>query len=139
MATNNFYKKALEAFGTAQIDVLGDDLRVLLIDTAFYTADFNTDEFVADIPPSAINAIRSGPLTNKAFPLGVFSADDVALVGVTGPSIEALVIIKWTGSDATSRLILYIDQAKGTLPVSLGGNVDIEWDTPGIFALSQVP
>lgn len=130
---NALFRKAREAFGIAQINLLADDIRVLLTDSS-YTPNINADTFVADIPPSAINPIRSGPLTGRVFPLGVFDADDVILPGVMG-SVRALVIYKHTGSDASSRLIHYIDTAMDTLPTSASGLVEIRWPSAGIFRL----
>lgn len=130
---NVLYNLAREAFGTGQIDMTNDDIRVLLIDLASYTPNFNTDEFLADIPGGAIVA-TSGTLQNPVMPLGVFDADDITVAAVPATSIEALVLYQHTGNSATARLILYIDVGTG-LPVTPSGNVEIQWSGSGIFRL----
>lgn len=130
---NVLYNQARVAFGTALIDLLSHDIRVLLVDTGAYTPNFNTDTFVSDIPGAAIIA-RSDPLAGKTFALGVFDASDITVPAVFGTSVEVLVLYRDTGVDATSRLILYLDTGTG-LPVTPAGDIDIVWSASGIFRL----
>lgn len=138
------YPKAKEKFlnpgtlgttsGTA-IDLIDDNIKVLLIDTADYTYSA-AHEFHSDVAGAAI-VKTSGNLASKTITSGVFDAADVTLTSVTGDVCEAIIIYKDTGTSATSPLIAYIDSGAG-LPVTPGGgNIDIIWDAGAskIFAL----
>jgi hypothetical protein len=87
------------------------------------------DEFLDDIPTEARIA-TSGNLDNKSTLLGVFGADSVTFLTVTGDELEALVIYKDTGDAETSPVIAYLDSAASGLPLTPnGGDIIIGWDT----------
>jgi hypothetical protein len=119
------YDTGRNAFLTGDIDWVNDDIRAILVDTADYTVNAATDEFLDDVPAGAREEISA--LTGKTAVDGVADADDVAFSATSGDDCEAIVLYKHTGSDATSQLIAYIDQAAG-LPVTLGGDVTVRWD-----------
>lgn len=124
---NSRYAKGRQAMLEGSIHWLTDDFKVVLIDTAQYTVDIATDDFLADIPVGARIA-TSGNLANKTSTDGVADADDITITGVPATSIEAFVIYKDTGSAATSPLIAYFDTVTG-FPVTItGGEVQIRWD-----------
>ena len=52
----------------------------------------------------------------------------MTFTSVSGPSIEAIVIYKDTGSEATSPLIAYIDTATGLPITPNGGDIIVTWD-----------
>ncbi|MEU7032716.1 hypothetical protein ABZ958_03395 [Streptomyces sp. NPDC046237] len=112
------------------IDMASDDLRVVIVDTADYTYSAAHD-FLDDVPAGA-RVAASSALGSKTITNGVFDAADVTLNAVTGDSVEAIVLYKHTGSDATASLIAYID---GVSVTPNGGSVQIQWDASGIFAL----
>jgi hypothetical protein len=133
---NALYPKAKEGFLGADIDWAANDIKVVLVDTGAYTYDAAHD-FLADIAAGARIA-TSGNLAGKSITNGVADADDVSITGVTGASVEALVIYQDTGVEATSRLIAYLDTGVTGLPFTPnGGNVAITWDSGAnkIFAL----
>ena len=132
--SNALYGKGKEAFLGADIDWLADNIKVVLVDTAAYTPNFSTDDFLADIP-SGDRIATSGNLASKTSTLGVADAADVTFTAVTGDVSEALVIYKDTGNEATSPLIAYIDTATGLPVTPNGGDITIEWNASGIFAL----
>lgn len=124
---NALYQKALEAFGNAQINWVGDIFKAVLVDTNAYTPDFANHQFLSDVPAPARTNI-SPALSGKANVNGVMDADDQTFFSVSGPQSEALIIFKDTGLDTTSRLICYIDTAGG-LPVTPGGgDIFVVWD-----------
>lgn len=125
---NALYGKGREAFGNAGINWGSDTIKCILVDTGAYTVSIDVDDALADIAAGA----RIGSavtLSSKTNTLGVFDAADISFTGLSSaPSIEALVIFKDTGVEATSTLIAYIDTATG-LPVSAGATqVDVAWD-----------
>jgi len=123
---NALYDKAREAFLNADIDWSADDIRVILVDAADYTFS-SAHEFLASIAGGARVAVTDA-LQNKTATNGAADADDITFSSVTGDASEALVIYKHTGSDATARLIAYIDTGYTGLPVTPnGGNITINW------------
>lgn len=126
---NGLYDKGREAFLNADIDWAVDTIQCILVDTASYTVDLAAHDFLNDVPGGA----RIGSavtLSSKTSTNGVADAADISFTSLVGaPSIEALVIYKSTGVEATSNLIAYIDTATG-LPVSAGATqVDVVWDS----------
>lgn len=133
---NTFYAKGAQGILNDTIQLSTDDIVVLLVDTADYTANFTTDEFIADIPGAAI--VATGPaLASKTFTNGAFdAAEPYAFGAVSGDVSEALVIAQDTGNTATSRLILYIDTTgNASLPITPDGG-DINIDTWGTYIFS---
>lgn len=125
---NALYDAGRQGFLDGSIDWDTDDIRAILIDTALYTVNLATHDFLDDVPGGARVAI-SGALAGKTVAGGVADANDVTFNSVPGPtSIEAVLLYKHTGSDATARLIGYIDTG-GNLPItSNGGNITLTWD-----------
>ena len=122
------YGLTRKAFLDGGIDLLTDDIRVILVDTADYTYSIDVDDFLDDIPAAARVAV-SGAMTTKTTTLGVFDADDITFSAVTGDISEALVIYRHTGVETTSELIAYIDNATGLPVTPNGGDITITWDT----------
>jgi hypothetical protein len=128
---SGLYDKGREGFLDGSIDWDTDDIRAVLVDTADYTVNLATHDYLDDVPSGARVAV-SGALTSKTVTGGVADAADVTLSAVTGDPSEALVIYKHTGTDSTSRLIAYID---GLSVTPNGGPIDIQWNASGIFKL----
>lgn len=125
--SNQMYGKGREKFANGEIDWIDDDIRTVLVDTQTYSVNIDVDEYLDDIPVGE-RVSTSANLTGKNNTLGTLDADDVTFTTVAGDESEALVIIKWTGNEATSPLLAYIDTATG-LPISPnGGDIVIQWD-----------
>lgn len=124
---NALYGLGRQAFLSGDADWLGDDIRVLLVDLADYTPLIDTDEFLSDVPaPARVHV--STALLSKTAALGVANAAGITLVSVTGDPSEALVLYQHTGVDATSRLLVFMDNATG-LPITPdGNNIVIVWN-----------
>lgn len=124
---NIMYDKAYEAFGNGQINWLADTIKVVLVDTGTYTLNAATHEFLSDIPSGA-RVATSAALAGKTNVLGVLDAGDASWPAVAGPSGEAVVIFKDTGTAGTSRLIFYLDTASGLPVTPNGGDINIKWN-----------
>lgn len=115
---------------------LGGTVKVALIDTATYGLNINTaHQFYSDLSGVVGPAQASQPiLANKTFVNGLFN-NTVAttFTGVTGVSVEALVIYIDTGVAGTSRLVAFIDTFTAVTPNS--GDITITWNASGIFQL----
>lgn len=130
-ALYNFGKESL-LLGDISWDT--DDIRVILVDTADYTVNLATDQFLSIIGAPA-RVATSGAFTGKTNADGVADAADVTLSAVTGDPAEALVIYKHTGVEATSILIAYIDSGTNLPVTPNGGDIVIQWNGSGIFAI----
>ena len=110
------------------INILTDDIKTVLVDTATYSVSIDVDEFLDDIPVGE-RVATSGNMASKTSTLGVFDAADITFSSVTGDVSEALVIYKDTGVAATSPLLAYIDGATGLPVTPNGGDTTITWDS----------
>jgi len=124
---NALYDTGRAAFLNGDVDWTADNIKACLVDTASYTVNLATDDFLADIAGGAIIA-TSGNFASKTSAAGVADAADITFTAVTGASCEALVIYKDTGSGATSQLIAYIDTATGLPVTPSGGDITVVWD-----------
>lgn len=133
---NTIYTKAKEKLLTGQINWLSDTIKVALVDSAAYTPNPSTDEFLAGITSGAIVA-TSDPLAGKSATQGIADADDLTIAGVTGSQFEYLVIYKDTGSASTSPLICLIDTATNLPFTPTGGSLTLQFDNGSskIFSL----
>jgi len=107
--TSSVFPKAKEQLLQAGINMSSGDIRAMLVRST-YTYDA-TDEFLADL--GAVDNGRSAALGTKTFTNGVFDAADTTITATAANASNALVIFLHTGSDATARLIAYIDDAVG--------------------------
>lgn len=134
---NALYTLAKKAFLDADIDLLVDNIKVVLIDAADYTVNLSTDQFLSIIPGAA-RVATSANLAGKSTTGGVFDATDVTFTAVAGDVSEALVIYQDTGVEATSRLIGYFDTYTGLPITPNGADINLVWDSGAnkIFALT---
>ena len=124
---NTLFDKGRERFATAALSWTADTLKCILVDTAAYTANFTTHEFLSDISGSAIIA-PAVTLTSKTATGGACDAADSTFTSVAGASIEAIIIYKDTGTAGTSPLIAYIDTATGLPITPNGGDIIVTYD-----------
>jgi hypothetical protein len=121
------YDKGRERFAGGEIAYHTDEIRVQLINVTNYTVSGATHEFLSSVGASA----RVGSpvtLASKTRTNGVLDAADVTFPAVSGLTVGAWIMYKWTGSDATSPLICYMDSTSG-LPLSPnGGAINLVFD-----------
>ena len=114
--------------------LLTGNIRAYLVDSAVYT--YNAiHQSVADVPAGA--RVASGLLGSKTVDNGIFDAGNTTLPAVTGAVSEAIVIALDSGTEATSWLLAFLDQAIGLPVAPTGGDIVIQWDDgpSKIFAL----
>lgn len=124
---NTLYDKARQRYLEAQLNMLTDTVKVLLVDTGMYSANFAGHEFLADVPISS-RVTTPVTMTSKSTAGGAFDAADVTFTSVSGNSIEAILIYADTGTESTSPLIAYIDTATGLPITPNGGDIIVTWD-----------
>lgn len=127
---NALYPKGKEKILDADIDLLVDTIKAVLIDTADETYNA-ADEFLSDVTGAGIVA-TSGALTGKTTTGGVFDADNIDIASVSGDTVEAVIVFKDTGSSASSPLIAWFDVSTYT---PSGLTASIAWDGSGLFAI----
>lgn len=123
---NALYDAGKEGFLDGSIVPPTDDIRVMLVRSTYA---FNTaHKFVADL--GAVDNGRSAALGTKTVTGGVFDAADTSLTATAAVACSALVYFKHTGSDATARLISYMDAPASGLPFtpSAGQSVVVTHD-----------
>jgi hypothetical protein len=141
--SNFLYDGARARFLKADIDWEADDIRCWLVrtnqgaETNYYTA-LASHEFATSISSTTAGVVAGGTngqsLTWSSTPtkvttLGAADADDVTFTSVgAGLIVRAYVLFKYTGSLATSPLILYVDSATGLPITANGGNIILAWD-----------
>ena len=114
-------------------NLLSGTVKVALVDTGVYTYNA-AHQFLTSLTGVVGTAQTIG--ATKTVTNGVFDGADVTYTAVTGNSVEALVIYVDTGTAATSPLVAYIDTGVTGLPVTPnGGDITVQWNASGIFAL----
>ena len=124
---NALFDKARQRFLEGQFNWNTDTIKAVLVDTGTYTVNLSAHEFLSDIGTGA-RISTSGAFTGKATTGGAADANDMTFTSVTGASIEAIVLYKDTGTDATSPLIAFIDTATGLPITPNGGDIIVTWD-----------
>ena len=124
---NALFDTARERFLEGQFLWTTDTIKAVLVDSGTYTVNLSSHEFLADVGAGARIATSSA-FTGKAVTGGAADANDVTFSSVSGASIEAIILYKDTGVDATSPLIAYIDTATGLPITPNGGDIIVTWD-----------
>jgi hypothetical protein len=124
---NVLYDKGRQGFLDGLISWTSNVIKAVLVDTASYTVNLATDQYLSIIPGGAKLATSSA-FTNKTSVAGAADADDLLFPAVMGGSTaRAVVIYQDTGDPATSRLIAF-ENVANTLPLATSGSdVLIEW------------
>jgi hypothetical protein len=121
---NFVYKKAKESLLNGEFNLSSNNLKVLLIDKSLYTPNENSDQYISDIPASAIKK-RSNNMTNVVNSLGTLDADDVFLSDYNGQSFNGIVLYQSGNSDSNSKLIFFIDTSTGLPFVGSNSNTPV--------------
>jgi hypothetical protein len=76
-------------------------------------------------------------ITTPTVAAGLFDGDNVTYTAVTGSTVGAIVIYRQnSGASSTWRLVLYLDTAVASFPMTpAGGNIIVVWNAAGIFHL----
>jgi len=115
---------------STKVDFVADTIKAMLIHSA--TTPYNAaHEFVSSLVAGGI-VVRSGALAGKTVTSGVLDANDVTILAVSGSSVDAVILYKDTGSDATSVLCAWWDVSTFT---PSGSDVTIVWNASGLFGI----
>ena len=127
---NGFYAHGVKHFARGNVLWLaaaGTAIATYLVDTADYTVDLTNHEFRDATGLAAGIEETSAAMTKiDAAADGIVDANDVVFTGTTGDTCEGILVAN-NGTAATSPLLFWWDTASG-LPVTLGGDVTVQWD-----------
>ena len=123
---NVLYDKGREGIADTTITLTGD-VRAMLVKTAYTFSAAH--QFLSDITAGNDNG-RTAALASKTYTSGVFDAADTTLTATAAAACNAIVLFQHTGTDATARLIAYIDTPTSGLPFTPSASqvVNITWD-----------
>jgi hypothetical protein len=105
----------------------GSNVRTALVDTADYTVNLTTHDFLDDVAAAAREETSGNMTLIDAADDGILDANDVAFVGTAGDQCEGILVYKFVTVDADSPLHFWWDSVTG-MPVTLGGDVTVAWD-----------
>lgn len=133
------YRNAVLGSGTATADLDTDTVKAMFVDHADDTPLPATDDFINDIASAArVPALASCPTlasrTIGTVGAGVFDAADTVFTALTGDASESLILLKDSGTEATSTLIAFWDTATGLPLTPNGGDVTVTWNASGIIS-----
>lgn len=134
---NFIYQKTKQAFLNGGINLSSKQLKVLLINSSEYIPNQNLDEYVSDIPASAIIG-RSQAISSVDTNNGILSADNITIESYSGSAFDAVVMYESGTLDSNSRLISYIDTSSGLPFLGLNSveSVTIFWSEDSTKILS---
>lgn len=123
---NALYDPGREGFLDGTINWSTGDIRAMLV-LSTYTFSA-AHKFLSSL--TAYDNGRSASLTSKTVANGVADAADTTLNATAATASKAIALFQHTGSDATARLIAYIDTPTSGLPFTpaAGGAVPITFD-----------
>lgn len=113
-------------FDASPTDGEDDNIKCGLVDTADYTFSQAHEFRDATGLAAGIEETSGSMVLTSAAVNGVLDASDVVFTGTTGDACEGVLLWQQKGSAATDRLILWWDTGGG-LPVTLGGDVTVQW------------
>lgn len=124
---NVIYRGVRYDAATAAFNWLAGTVRAYLIDASLYSPD-ETHTYLSSVPEGA--RVAYGILANRTVTVdGGLYADDLTISSVSGATVEGLLLVFWTGTDSTSKLIMYLDNLDGLPFLPDGGDVPIAWNT----------
>lgn len=126
---NSVYPKAKAAWLDADTDMLVATIRMQAYDGAVYNA---ADDFLNDVAGTKVGAAVT--LTGKATTSGKFTATVPTFTWPNGHTVTALLVYdEGGGTDATRRLLGFIDRRGDSSPLSVptnGGTAVLTWTGP---------
>lgn len=133
---NRFYDKGINKIGAGTINLDTDTLKAVLVDSADYTPNTTTHEWLSDIPIGGrVATFTLANTTIGVSGVGALDADNATATAVTGDVSEYLIYYKDTGSAATSPLIAIVDTAPD-LPITPAGvDIVLNFNAAGVLAI----
>jgi hypothetical protein len=142
---NGVYENGIKNFALGNIAWLLDAsptsgekdlMKTTLVDTADYTVNLATHENrdTGTIATVAQEEVSGAMTLVSATVGGVCDASDVTFTGTAGDTCEGILVYFDSGAAATDKLLFWWDTAAG-LPVTLGGDVTVQWNASGLATI----
>jgi hypothetical protein len=128
---NGFYIRGMRNFArgsTVWLASGGSAIRTSLVDTADYTVNLSTHTSMSDVAAAARDEESGNMTLVDAADDGIVDASDVTFTATSGDQCEAILVWQFVTNDAGSTPLFWWDSATG-LPVTLGGDVTVVWDS----------
>lgn len=125
----------------ANVELDADTIKALFVDHADDTPDPAVDDAINDIASAArVPALASAPsLASKTIGVvaaGTLDAADTLFTALTGDQVESLLILKDSGTEATSPLLAFFDTFTSGMPLTPnGGDATVQWNALGIWQI----
>ena len=133
--SNGIYTKFKEGLMNKEYDLDTDVLKLALLSGSCYSVNLTTDTTIASSSAEGC-IIVSGTLTGADLTTtpGTFKATDHVFSAVTNTGSVAQIIVWHSGS---GDLIAYFDtDVSGAINIPVnGGDITVDWNASGIFAL----
>ena len=136
------YNPAKVSFAKAEIAWQTDTIRAILL-TNSYTPNQDTDQYWSDIsanefsggsyPAGGISLTGNAVTQDSTNDRAVLDSNNVQFTGITG-TFRYVVLVKWTGTPETSRLIRLIDPEGAEITLT-GGTYDLTVPVGGWISL----
>lgn len=99
-------------------------------------ADLSNDRYLDDIVGGA--RVSTETLAGKAVSLaGVFDCNDITFPGVTGDTVETIIVYQDTGDEATSPLIVFLGNSTGLPATPSGTDIIVVVNADGLFNIGD--
>lgn len=142
---DGFYQHGIKHFARGNVAWIADAspttgekdlIKTVLVDGADYTVNLATHEFrdTGTISAAAQEETSGAMTLTDAAVDGVCDASDVTFTGTSGDACEGILVFADSGAAATDKLLAWWDAAAG-LPVTLGGDVTVQWNASGLFKI----
>lgn len=124
---NALFDPGREGFLDGTINWSSGDIRAMLVKSTYTFSAAH--KFLSDL--GAVDNGRSAALGSKTVTNGIANAANTSLTATAAAACNAVVVFQHTGSDATARVICYIDTPTSGLPFTPAASqtVNINWDT----------
>jgi hypothetical protein len=120
--------RAFARGGVVWLNSGGSAIRTALVDTADYTVDLAAHDFMDDVAAGSREETSGNMTLVDAAVDGIVDASDVTFTATSGDACEGIIVYKFDTNDAGSTPLFWWDSATG-LPVTLGGDVTVVWDS----------
>jgi len=117
-------------------DLSAVTVKCVFLDLSLYTYNGAADEFLDDVPALARVGVPQ-TIGSKTFTLGVFDGDNLAFPAIAaGNALGAYLVFVDTGTESTSNLMIYSEEAGVNLPFTPNDLPEtLTWSGSGIAAL----
>lgn len=123
---NHWLPSGLKAFALGDVDWVADTIRVAALDSSYVQDDGHL--VLDDLTGVLATVTLAGKTVSDT---GVMDADSAIFTGVgIGDTITQLVLYRWSGSSATSTLLIYQDSNEDGTPISRtsdGSSIPLNW------------